>query len=298
MVVPEDYAGLRLDQALCRLLPEYSRSRLQHWVREGHVKVMGESATPNSKVWGGEHITVQPQPDAAQLAFRPEPIHLQILYEDEAILVIDKPAGLVVHPGSGHWSGTMLNALLQHAPALGTIPRAGIVHRLDKSTSGLLVVAKTLTAQTALVRQLQARQVGREYLAMVHGAAQSHGIVHAPIGRHPRNRIRMAVVAKGKPATTRYEVAERGDQWSCLRCWLETGRTHQIRVHLSSIGHPLIGDPLYRAPSVSPALPEIARTFSRQALHAARLTLTHPVKGQLLSWTSALPADLQDLLDA
>ncbi len=298
VIVPAECAGLRLDQALSRLLPEYSRSRLQRWVREGHVTVEGVSVTPRSRVWGGENVTVQPQLDIAKIAFRPEPIALRIVHEDDAILIIDKPAGLVVHPGAGNWEGTMLNALLQHAPALSALPRAGIVHRLDKDTSGLLVVARTLVAQTELVRQMQARKVGREYIAIVHGRVGKAGTVEAPIGRHPRSRTRMAVVAKGKPARTHFEIMERGSRWSCLRCRLDTGRTHQIRVHLSSIGHPLIGDSVYRARGVPAELPEIATTFPRQALHAARLTLVHPDDGREFACASPLPSDLEKLLDA
>ncbi|HUF20401.1 MAG TPA: 23S rRNA pseudouridine(1911/1915/1917) synthase RluD [Burkholderiales bacterium] len=287
---------MRLDQALSRLLPEYSRSRLQKWMREGHVTVDGSAMAAKARVWGGETIAVLPQPDADALAFRAEPIPLQIVFEDDAILVIDKPAGLVVHPGSGNWSGTLLNALLEHDPKLRMLPRAGIVHRLDKDTSGLLVIARTLQAQTSLVRQLQSRSVGREYLAAVHGSVPKDGMVEAPIGRDPVARTRMAVVAKGKPALTRYKVIERGTGWTLLRCRLETGRTHQIRVHLAAIGHPLIGDPVYRSRRTHVALPESGQRFSRQALHAARLTLSHPDSGKQLTWESVLPDDLSRLL--
>lgn len=295
-VVPVECAGLRLDQALARLLAEHSRSRLQQWIRAGHVRVDGRAATVKSKVWGGEAIRIAIQPEPAALAFAPEDIRLRIVHEDEAILVIDKPAGLVVHPGSGNWRGTLLNALLAHAPQLAQLPRAGIVHRLDKDTSGLLVVAKTATAQTALVRQLQARSVGREYLALVHGQLTLPGVVDAPIGRHPTARTRMAVVARGKPATTHYWPVEHHAGWSLVRCRLDTGRTHQIRVHLSSIGHPLIGDSVYRARRSGAALPEAAMRFARQALHAARLRLVHPERGQILQWESPLPPDLEQLL--
>jgi 23S rRNA pseudouridine1911/1915/1917 synthase len=219
-----------------------------------------------------------------------------VVFEDDQILVIDKPAGLVVHPGSGNWSGTLLNALLCHAPQLSGVPRAGIVHRLDKDTSGLLVVAKTFPAQVDLVRQLQARSVTREYTAVVHGVVARDGVVEAPIGRHPVSRTRMAVVARGKTATTHYAVLERGSSWSLLRCRLETGRTHQIRVHLHSIGHPLIGDPLYRLSNRSTKLPAEVLDFPRQALHAARLALVHPQTGETLTWQAPTPPDIAQLL--
>ena len=298
LIVPFDCAGLRLDLALSKLLPEYSRSRLQQWIREGLVSVDGDTAEPKTKIWGGENIDVAPQMTAAELAFLPEDIPLAIVHEDESLLVIDKPAGLVVHPGSGNWSGTLLNALLRHLPALADLPRAGIVHRLDKETSGLLVVAKSLIAHTDLVRQLQARTVGREYDAFVHGSIQKPGRVDAPVGRHPKERTRMAVIAAGKPSVTHFEPIEHSLQWTWLRCRLETGRTHQIRVHLTSIDHPLIGDPVYRGKRAPKALPESARAFRRQALHAARLSLLHPDGGAEMQWNAPMPADMLTLLDA
>ncbi|HSQ03196.1 MAG TPA: 23S rRNA pseudouridine(1911/1915/1917) synthase RluD [Burkholderiales bacterium] len=290
LTVPGDCAGLRLDQALAGLLHQFSRTRLTAWIREARVTVNGGPAQPRDKVWGGEAITVQPATDPQSLAFAPEPIPLEIVFEDDTLLVVDKPAGLVVHPGSGNWQGTLLNALLQHAPSLAGIPRAGIVHRLDKETSGLLVVAKTLVAQTALVRQLQARTVTREYAAIAQGRIALSGTVQAPIGRHPVHRTRMAVVARGKGAVTHYEVLERYANATLLRCRLETGRTHQIRVHLASIGHPLLGDPVYGARSQG-TIP-----FHRQALHATRLSLVHPVSGKTIEWHSPLPADMEQLI--
>ncbi|MEW5942583.1 MAG: 23S rRNA pseudouridine(1911/1915/1917) synthase RluD [Pseudomonadota bacterium] len=300
LTVPQDYAGLRLDQALQRLLPEYSRSRLQAWIRDGAVTVNGKTATAKQPVWGGERIRVEPPPSPDETAFAPEEIALDIVYEDEALLVINKPAGLVVHPGSGNWQGTMLNALLHHAPPLAGIPRAGIVHRLDKDTSGLLVVAKTLTAQTDLVRQLQARSVKRHYLAVVQGAPQPEGKVEGPIGRHPVQRTRMAVVAGGKPAVTHYRVGESFAAHSLVQCSLETGRTHQIRVHMQSIGHPLAGDPVYggRPAEQPPSVRDAIRALGRQALHAERLGLLHPVSGEAMEWQARLPADMAALLEA
>jgi 23S rRNA pseudouridine1911/1915/1917 synthase len=229
---------------------------------------------------------------------RAQEIPLQVVFEDESILVIDKPAGLVVHPGSGNRDCTLLNALLHHSPALQGVPRAGIVHRLDKDTSGLLVVAKTLQAQTSLVRQLQARTVKRDYLAVVLGVASANGSVSAPIGRHPGARTRMAVVASGRPAVTHYRVLKKGTGWSLLECSLETGRTHQIRVHLHSIGHPLLGDPVYGGSATRQPLPTAAHHLHRQALHAKRLELTHPVTGARLHWESPLPPELAQLLIA
>jgi len=296
LAVPAQCAGMRLDQALVRLLPEYSRSRLQEWIRSGHVTMNGAPASAKAKVWGGETIVVAPQPAPGDTAHRPEDIPLQVVFEDDQIMVIDKPAGLVVHPGSGNWSGTLLNALLRHAPQLSGVPRAGIVHRLDKDTSGLLVVAKTIPAQVDLVRQLQARSATREYSAVVRGVVARDGVVEAPIGRHPVNRTRMAVVARGKASTTHYAVLERGRSWSLLRCRLETGRTHQIRVHLHSIGHPLVGDPVYRLNNRSSALPAEALDFPRQALHAATLALVHPRTGETLTWQAPAPPDIAHLL--
>ena len=290
--IPTDLAGLRLDQALARLFPQHSRSRLQHWVREGRVTLNDGPADPKRKVYGGERVAVAPQAQPGEGPDRAEAIALSVVHEDETLLVIDKPAGLVVHPGSGNWDGTMLNALLYHAPQLEGIPRAGIVHRLDKETSGLLVVAKTLEAQTDLVRQLQARTVKREYLALVHGVVNIGGTVDAPIGRHPVERVRMAVTAHGKPARTHYSVLESFERATLLQCRLDTGRTHQIRVHMHSIGHPLVGDPLYGRRLGRGATAD----FRRQALHAERLGLIHPATGEACAWSSPLPEDLRALL--
>ncbi len=296
--VPIDCAGMRLDQVLARLLPEYSRSRLQEWIAQEQVKVDGAAATIKQKMWGGEAVEVVPQSHPAEQPHLPEYIALNVVFEDDSILIINKPAGLVVHPGSGNWEGTLLNALLHHVPQLAEIPRAGIVHRLDKDTSGLLVVAKTLTAQTALVRQLQARTVQREYYALVYGELLRAGRVDAPMGRHPTQRTKMAVVEGGKPATTHYSVVERFPDCTLLRCKLETGRTHQIRVHLASIRHPLVGDSIYikGAQKCPPHLRPLLAAFPRQALHAAQLGLEHPVTGEWLEWQAPLPDDMAQLL--
>jgi 23S rRNA pseudouridine1911/1915/1917 synthase len=293
-----ELGGMRLDQALAQQLPEYSRSRLQEWIAAGLVTLNGTAANSKQKVWGGEVVVVRPQAHPSELPYQAEDIPLDIVFEDDSILVINKPVGLVVHPASGNWRGTLLNALLHHAPQLAQVPRAGIVHRLDKDTSGLLVVAKTLVAQTALVRQLQARSVRREYLALAYGAVARDGTVDAPIGRHPTQRTKMAVVDSGKPAITHYHVEERFPGCTLLRCRLETGRTHQIRVHLAALGHPLVGDSTYlKGPQkCPPQLRAILSVFPRQALHAERLGLEHPSLGEWLEWRVPLPGDLQQLL--
>ncbi|MBK8918286.1 MAG: 23S rRNA pseudouridine(1911/1915/1917) synthase RluD [Betaproteobacteria bacterium] len=295
LIAPDSAAGRRLDQVLAELLPEHSRARLQAWIREGRVTLDGAiEAEGKRRLKGGEALVLLPGVDAQAAAGMPEDIPLAVVFEDEALLVIDKPAGLVVHPGSGNWSGTLMNALLHRCPELAEVPRAGIVHRLDKETSGLLVVARSLNAQTDLVRQLQARSVKRQYLAVAAGRLERDGQVEVPIGRHPVQRTRMAVVSEGrggKPALTRYRVVERFARCTLVECSLETGRTHQIRVHMASIGHPLVGDPVYgRGEQKLPA-------FQRQALHAARLGLVHPVSGARLEWQSPLPGDFNALLE-
>ena len=295
--VPAECAGWRLDAALARLFPEHSRSRLQSWLKDGLIRVDGAALPAKCKVHGGERVEFAvDQPVAAGPTGAAEDIPLDVIYEDDQLIVIDKPAGLVVHPGNGQPSGTLLNALLHHAPALAEIPRAGIVHRLDKDTSGLLVVAKTLTAQTDLVRQLQARTVKRHYLALALGIVAGDGTVDAPMGRHAVQRTKMAVVRSGgKEARTHYAVRERFAKCTLLECRLETGRTHQIRVHLASIKHPLAGDPTYgRAKSGDARLD----AFPRQALHAWRLALRHPVGGAEMHWESPLPDDFARLLES
>ena len=297
-VVPSDCAGLRLDQALAKLLPEYSRSRLQEWVARQQILLDGKPAISKQKIWGGEKLDVLPSAHISEQPYMAEDIPLDIVYEDDALLVINKPVGLVVHPGSGNWQGTLLNALLHHAPELEGVPRAGIVHRLDKDTSGLLVVAKTLIAQTNLVRQLQQRSVKREYLALVYGEVQHGGCVDQPIGRHPSNRVKMAVTETGKPAVTHYRVERPFASCTLLRCSLETGRTHQIRVHMNYLKHPLVGDSVYlKGPQKCvPQLRDILTGFPRQALHATRLALVHPVTGETMEWHAPMPEDMQQLL--
>jgi 23S rRNA pseudouridine1911/1915/1917 synthase len=295
LTVPEACSGRRLDQVLAELLPEHSRNRLQGWVRDGCVQVDGKvEAEPKRKVMGGEVLLVAEPEDARLLPDQPEDIPLDVVYEDETLLVINKPAGLVVHPGSGNWSGTLMNALLHHVPGIEAVPRAGIVHRLDKDTSGLMVVAKTLEAQTDLVRQLQARTVRRVYLALAAGAMKHEGTVNEPIGRHPSQRIKMAIVPEnrgGKPAVTHIRILEAFTYTTFVECSLETGRTHQIRVHMAAIHHPLVGDQVYG--KHNPKLPE----FHRQALHATRLGLVHPLTGLKMQWEVPPPEDMRDLLD-
>ena len=290
--VPDDMGGLRLDQALARLFHQYSRNRLQEWLRSGHIMVDGKSAAARTPVSGGEQIVVQPPrlPDAG--APQAQRMPLKIVHEDAQLIVVDKPVGLVVHPGAGQPDRTLLNALLAHAPALAGVPRAGIVHRLDKDTSGLLVVAKTIEAQTDLVKQLAARSMRRLYLALVQGDPPASGTIDAPVGRDAKARTRMAVTHRGKPARTLYRVVERFGRAALVECRLETGRTHQIRVHFQHIRHPLVGDTVYHRGT------RHGISFPRQALHAAELTLTHPASGEVVTWRSPLPRDLKRLLDS
>ena len=295
-------AGRRLDQTLAELMPEFSRRRVQHWIEAGRVLVDGAQRRPRDRVWGGEAVRLDAvlEPDLSDC---PQDIPLRAVFEDAHLLVIHKPAGLVVHPAAGNRDGTLLNALLHHAPGLRAVPRAGIVHRLDKDTSGLLVVAKSLEAHQALTVQLRERRVHREYRALVVGELVSGGVVDLPIGRHPSHRTRMAVLPGGRPALTRYRVLERLPGHSLLAVELDTGRTHQIRVHLAHVRHPLVGDPLYglgpRPPrGASPALEDALRRFPRQALHAIRLGLVHPTTGRSLEWTLPMEPDLDALLAA
>jgi 23S rRNA pseudouridine1911/1915/1917 synthase len=301
VVIPVADAGNRLDQVLSDQFPEFSRSRLQHWIKLGLVALDGRPCKAKQRVRGGELIELRPILQD-EIADQPQAIELDVVYEDPALLVINKPAGLVMHPAAGNPDGTLLNGLLNHCRSLQQIPRAGIVHRLDKETSGLVVVAKTLQSQHALVEQLQARSVKREYLAIVQGEMIAGGAVDAPIGRHPVNRLRMAVHETGKHALTHYRVEQRYRAHTLLRVRLETGRTHQIRVHMRHIHHPLLGDPLYggrlRLPSgINSQLAGVLKGFRRQALHATRLELIHPQLGEALAWEVPVPGDMQQLID-
>ena len=297
-------AGRRFDQTLAEMFPDYSRSRLTAWVKAGAVTLDGAVAPPRQLLHGGEQVRLEAELEA-EVASQPEAIALTIVHEDEHVLVLDKPAGLVVHPGAGNPTGTLLNALLHHDPILAELPRAGIVHRLDKDTSGLMVVAKTLPAMTALVDMLSRHDVERQYAAVVLGTLVAGGTVDEPIGRHMGDRLRQAVRDEedGKRAVTHYRLRERFRAHTLLQCNLETGRTHQIRVHMAHIHHPLVGDPLYggglRLPKrATPELTDALRGFRRQALHAERLSFTHPVSGELLSFEAAPPADFEALMVA
>jgi 23S rRNA pseudouridine1911/1915/1917 synthase len=301
--VPADMAGQRLDQVLASLFPDYSRSRLQACIREGRVTVDGRvPRLPRERMDGGERLTLAVV-ERRETEAAAEPIALDLRFEDEQVLVLCKPAGLVVHPGAGNPAGTLVNALLHHRPALRGLPRAGIVHRLDKDTSGLMVVAATPEAHTSLVRQLAERAVQREYEAVCAGVMTGGGRVDAPLGRHPVDRKRMAVREDGRPAVTHYRVLARFRGHTHVQCRLETGRTHQIRVHLAHVRHPLVGDPLYGGRLAIPAgasagLAEALRGFGRQALHAARLGFAHPASGEAVRFEAEAPADFQRLLAA
>ena len=302
VIIPESQAGQRLDMALAQILPEYSRSRLKSWIEQGKVLLEGKVVKPREKVSGGEQVEIDASLEPQKIV-KAEAIPLNIIHEDEAILVINKPAGLVVHPAAGNWSGTLQNALLHHYPDLDALPRSGIVHRLDKDTTGLMVVARTLSAHTQLVNALQTHAVEREYRAVVQGVMTAGGTVDAAIGRHPVDRKRMAVVANGKPSVTHYRVLHRYRAHTYIKLNLETGRTHQIRVHMASINYPLTGDQVYGGrfripPEASPEFVQQLKSFRRQALHAARLSLIHPASGEPVSWSAALPDDFQSLLAA
>ena len=297
--VPDEWAGERVDQALAKLFPDYSRSRLQSWLKDGQILVNGQVKRAKDKVLGGEKVEVHVIL-SSENSWEAEDIPLNIIYEDEQLLVINKPAGMVVHPAAGNYSGTMLNALLHYAPELEAIPRAGIVHRLDKETSGLLVVARTLQAQKLLVEQLQARSFLREYDAIVNGYVTAGNTIKQPIGRHPVNRKRMAVNSNGKPAITHYRVNERFRLHTKLTVKLETGRTHQIRVHMAYVNHPLLGDPVYGGrfkipPASDEAFVNALKNFKRQALHARHLGLVHPTSNEFIEWDVEVPQDMLDL---
>ena len=297
--VPDDWSGERVDQALAKLFPDYSRSRLQTWLKEGQILIDGEVKRAKDKVLGGEHINLKVILGSENV-WEPENIPLDIVYEDEHLLVVNKPPTMVVHPAAGNYNGTMLNALLHHAPELEAVPRAGIVHRLDKETSGLLVVARTLASQKILVEQLQARTFLREYDAIIRGSVTAGSTINKPIGRHPINRKRMAVNDKGKAAITHYRVNERYRLHTKLTVKLETGRTHQIRVHMAYINHAILGDPVYggrfKIPAASDdAFVEALKGFKRQALHARHLGLVHPATNEFIEWEIEEPQDMIDI---
>ena len=300
--VPVSLAGLRFDQALAELLPDYSRSRLSAMVKDGAITLDNRPAQPKTKMLGGETIEARLTAREEESAFQPEDVPLNVLHEDDALIVLDKPAGMVVHPAAGNWSGTLLNGLLFRNPAVANLPRAGIVHRLDKDTSGVMVAAKTEAAQLALVRQLQARTVKRIYVALVRGNLGKDGRIDAPIGRHPHHRTRMAVVKEheaGKPAVTHYRVLERFAFHTLVECRLETGRTHQIRVHMQSLGYPLEGDTVY-GPTMTGIDDEVRaaiREFGRQALHARRLSFVHPLEGVERTFEAPLPAEMRAFIE-
>jgi 23S rRNA pseudouridine1911/1915/1917 synthase len=301
-VIPDECAGQRLDQALAKLFPEYSRSRLKAWLLGGAIDVDGESPRPRDPVHGGETVALRAEPEVSVSA-DPEPIALAVVHEDDDLMVINKPAGLVVHPGAGNSRGTLMNGLLHHASELQELPRAGIIHRLDKDTSGLLLIAKTLQAHTALVRLLADRDIARHYLAVCNGVLTGGGTIDAALGRHRVDRKRMCVRDDGKPAVTHYTVKERFAAHTFVNVKLETGRTHQIRVHFAHRRHALVGDPVYGGRLALPKAAgdkviQVLRGFKRQALHASRLEFVHPASGEALSFSVPVPDDFANLLDA
>jgi 23S rRNA pseudouridine1911/1915/1917 synthase len=300
--VSDRSAGRRFDAVLAELFPEFSRSRLAEWIKSGDAVLDGKAVRPRDPVRGGETVSLQAVLEI-QTHSLPEEIALEIIHEDAEVFVLNKPAGLVVHPGAGNPTGTLVNALLHRDPGLAALPRAGIVHRLDKDTSGVMVVARTLQAHTALVAQLSAREVHRQYLAVVAGALVSGGTANAPIDRHPRDRLRMAVREDGREAVTHYRLRERFRAHTLLECRLETGRTHQIRVHMAHLKHPIIGDPLYggslKLPKgASDALVAALRGFKRQALHAETLEFAHPTGGHPIRCSAPMPEDMHVLVHA
>ena len=299
--MPPEYAGRRLDQTLAQLLPQYSRSRIQRWIEEGAVLINGLAVRARDLVTGGETATVEARLPK-ETGIKAEKLPLDIVHEDSAVIILNKPPGVVVHPGAGNPGKTLQNALLAHDPKLKRVPRAGLVHRIDKDTSGLLVVARTIDAQAKLVAELAEHEIEREYLAVCTGAMTGGGTVDKPIDRHRSHRLKFTVRSDGREAVTHYRIEKRFRQHTLARVRLETGRTHQIRVHMEHIGYPVVGDPLYagrkRYPKgCTPELRETLEKFKRQALHAARLTLTHPKSGKRVSFDAPLPDDMQGLID-
>ncbi len=299
--MPNDYIGIRTDVALAEIITDLSRSKLTNWLKDKHILINNQAARSKDKINGNEVITITPPFDEATLAFTPEDLPIKVIYEDEHVIVINKPAGLTVHPGAGNWSGTLLNGLLHHYPELSLIPRAGIVHRLDKDTTGLMVVARTFLAQFSLVQQLQDRSVSRIYRAFVEGYPFKEGIINKNINRDPNNRIKMAAVAfGGREAITRYRVLKQFKKIAYIECKLETGRTHQIRVHMKDKGFPLIADPVYGSRKINyePEVIDAIEQLQRQALHAIKLSFIHPATGETMSFKTRLPDDLRVLLAA
>ncbi len=301
-IVPEELQGCRLDQVAAKLFPDYSRGRLQNWIKSASLKVNQQCMRPKDKLFSGQKITIDAELETEE-SWQAEPITLDVVYEDAQLIVVNKNAGLVVHPAAGNRSGTLLNALLHHCPELATVPRAGIVHRLDKDTTGLMVVAKTLAAHSNLIKQMQMRSVSREYEAVVTGVLTAGGTVDLPIARHPRQRKKMAVVEGGKVAVTHYRLVEKFRAHTHIRLKLETGRTHQIRVHMSHMRYPMVGDQTYAGrlqmpKAASPSLVKTLQQFKRQALHASRLGLSHPHSGEAMGWQAELPSDMCALLQA
>lgn len=301
-IISDESAGLRLDQALAQLFSDYSRGQITKWIKAGYVLVNDKVLRPRDSVMGGEHVVIAAQIEAVDDTWIAEAIQLNIIYEDDDVIILNKPAGMVVHPGAGNHDGTLVNALLHHAPQLEGIPRAGIVHRIDKGTTGLLMIAKTLQAHNSLVTQLQERTVLREYQAIVMGVMTAGGTVDEPVGRHPIDRKKMTVIGSGKQAVTHYRVEQRYRAHTHIRCKLKTGRTHQIRVHMAHIRYPLLGDPAYggrlRLPKgASEATKEVLQGFKRQALHAGLLGFIHPTTGEEVSWRVEIPEDMQNVLD-
>ena len=301
IVIPDRLIGQRIDSALATMLPDYSRSKITAWVKKGDALLNNKTFKPKEKVLGGEVVAISIKQEKTN-QWQGEDIAIDVVYEDNDIIVVNKPVGLVTHPGAGNWTGTLANALLYFDPSLAKLDRAGIVHRLDKNTSGLMVVARSELAQKNLSEQLQIHAVSREYSAIVYGHMISGGTVDAPIGRDPKDRIKQAVIETGKDAITHYRVIDRFAHHTHVKCILETGRTHQIRVHMSYIDHPLIADSMYggkiRFPKkADDELKDALKDFNRQALHAKKLTLSHPITGEQMSWKAPLPQDMQDLLE-
>ncbi len=301
--ISDESSGLRLDQALAQLFSDYSRGQITKWIKSGYVQVNNKVLRPRDTVLGGEHVIINAQIEIIDDTWVAEAISLDIIHEDDDVIILNKPAGMVVHPGAGNHDGTLVNALLHHAPQLEAIPRAGIVHRIDKGTTGLLMIAKTLQAHNSLVMQLQEHTVLREYQAICMGVMTAGGTVDEPIGRHPVDRKRQAIIGSGKHAITHYRVEHRYRAHTHIRCKLETGRTHQIRVHMAHIRYPLLGDPVYggriRLPkAASQATQQALQNFRRQALHAGLLGFIHPASGEEVSWQIDMPEDMQNILKA